>query len=291
MASVCSRTDESQHVKDLQGRVAAVTGGASGIGLAMARRFGAEGMAIAIADIEDDALSAAAEGLAADGVEVLASRVDVTDAEAVVDWAIEVRERFGGVHVVCNNAGVGPPGAVSEMSLEDFRWIVDVNLFGVLHGVRAFLPTLIAQGEGHIVNTASVSGLLTQPGLSAYNVSKFGVVALSESLFYELELMGVDVGVSILCPAWVKTRIYESERNRPSDVAGSGGPLTTHVRKVIEGFAAASHRSPDDVAARTVEGVKENRFYIVTHPGIMKFVKHRHQDVEESRNPSVQQGF
>lgn len=276
---------------DFAGKVAVVTGGASGIGLAMAHRFGAERMAVTIADIEQGPLESAAAALSSEGIDVLAMHTDVSSVDAIEELAQATLDRFGAVHVVCNNAGVGPPGGVAEMSLEDFRWIIDVNLWGVIHGVKAFLPHLLARDEGHIVNTASVAGLLTQPGMSAYNVSKFGVVAFSESLFYELEYLDSAVGVSVLCPAWIRTRIFESERNRPGEEAMGGGLVTDHAREVAAGFAGASHRGPEEVADRVVDAIRDDEFYVVTHPGILPFVKQRHRDIELLRNPSVEQGY
>ncbi len=222
---------------------------------------------------------------------MLATHTDVADLGDVETLAAATLERFGAVHVVCNNAGVGPPGGVAEMSIEDYRWIIDVNLWGVIYGVKTFLPGLLDQDEGHIVNTASVSALLTQPGLSAYNVSKFGVLALSESLYYELEMLGSAVGVSVVCPAWVRTRIHASERNRPGSAPSPSGPVTDRVRRVAAGLTGASHRSPDDVADRVVAAIRAGTFYVLTHPGILRFVERRHEDIEQLRNPSVDQGF
>ncbi|MFQ5555794.1 MAG: SDR family NAD(P)-dependent oxidoreductase [Acidimicrobiia bacterium] len=278
-------------MQDLKGKVAVVTGGASGIGLAMAERFGTEGMSVVLADIEHGPLERAEARLSQQGVAVLAVPTDVTSFDDVTALAAATLGRFGAAHIVCNNAGVGPAGAIGEMSLEEYRWIVEVNFWGVLHGVKAFLPHLLAAGEGHFVNTASVAGLLTQPGMSAYNVSKFGVVALSESLYYELAMLGANVGVSVVCPAWVRTRIHESERNRPGTAPGASGPVTDRVREAADKLMGSSRRSPDDVASLVVDAVRNNTFYVLTHKGILPFLRQRHEDVEELRNPSVEQGF
>jgi NAD(P)-dependent dehydrogenase (short-subunit alcohol dehydrogenase family) len=278
-------------MEDLAGKVAVITGGAGGIGTAMARRFGAEGMAVVLADIEAGQLESAAAELATDGIEVIGVVTDVTDPASVEALAGATYERFGAAHVLCNNAGVGPAGAVLDMALEDYRWIIDVNLYGVLHGIKAFLPGMLAEGEGHIVNTASVAGLLTQPAMSAYNISKHGVVVLSESLFYELEMMEAPIGVSVVCPAWVPTRIVESERNRPGGALTPTGPITDRVRAAAERFMAASHRTVDEVADAVLDAITENRFYVVTHPGIWPFVERRHEDIRLGRNPSVEQGL
>jgi NAD(P)-dependent dehydrogenase (short-subunit alcohol dehydrogenase family) len=244
-----------------------------------------------LADIEPHPLESAAADLASDGIEVIGVVTDVTDPGSVAALADAAHDRFGAVHVLCNNAGVGPAGAVLDMSLDDFHWIMDVNFYGVLHGIKAFLPQMIEQGEGHIVNTSSVAGLLSQPAMGAYNVSKHGVVVLSESLFYELEMMDAPIGVSVVCPAWVPTRIVESERNRPGGAAVPSGPVTDRVRASAERFMAASHRTVDEVADAVVDAIRENRFYVVTHPGIMPFVQRRHEDIALLRNPSVEQGL
>lgn len=276
---------------DLTGKVAVITGGAGGIGMAMAKRFAAEGMAIVLADIEAGSLESASAELAAAGAEVIGVVTDVTDADSVAALAAATYARYGAAHVLCNNAGVGPAGTVLDMPLEDFHWIIDVNLYGVLHGIKAFLPAMIDQGEGHIVNTASVAGLLTQPAMSAYNVSKHGVVVLSESLFYELQMMEVPVGVSVVCPAWVPTRIVESERNRPGGATIPTGPITDRVRASATRFMEASHRTVDEVADAVLDAIVEDRFYVITHPGIGPFIERRHEDIRLGRNPSVEQGL
>lgn len=276
---------------DLTGKVAVITGGAGGIGMAMARRFAAESMAIVLADIEAGPLESAAAELASDGAEVIGVVTDVTNADSVAALAEATYARYGAAHVLCNNAGVGPAGTVLDMPLEDFHWIIDVNLYGVLHGIKAFLPAMIDQDEGHIVNTASVAGLLTQPAMSAYNISKHGVVVLSESLFYELQMMGVSVGVSVVCPAWVPTRIVESERNRPGGATLPTGPITDRVRASAQRFMEASHRTVDEVADAVFDAVVEDRFYVITHPGIGPFIERRHEDIRLGRNPSVEQGL
>jgi NAD(P)-dependent dehydrogenase (short-subunit alcohol dehydrogenase family) len=278
-------------VDDFNGRVAVVTGAAGGIGLAMAQRFARAGMMLVLADIEEPELEAAATAVGSSGGDVLAVPTDVTSQEQVGALAAAALDRFGRVDVVCNNAGVGPLGGVTEMSLEDYRWIVDVNFWGVLHGVRAFLPHLVERDDGHIVNTASVAGLLTQPGASAYNVSKFAVVALSESLYYELRLTGSQVGVSVVCPATIRTRIFSSERNRPAGIAPPEGPITERAQRAMTALAAASHRGPDEVAEKVLAAIRDDRFYVLTHPGILPFVRRRHEDIEAQRNPSVEQGF
>ena len=204
-------------MEQLAGRVAVVTGGASGIGLAMAQRLAAEGMRIVLADIERPVLARGDE-LARAGVDVLTVPADVSLAGDVEALAATTLEHFGDVHLLCNNAGVGSRGLpIAELPLEDFSWVLGVNLFGVIHGIRSFLPHLLRNGVGHIVNTASISGLYHLPRMGPYNASKAAVVALSETLRFELEASGV--GVSVLCPSWVRTNISTSDRNRPERFA------------------------------------------------------------------------
>jgi NAD(P)-dependent dehydrogenase (short-subunit alcohol dehydrogenase family) len=277
-------------VKDLKGRVAVITGAGGGFGLAMARGFAAEGMSIVAADVDAAALESAVDELASSGVEVIGVPTDVTDYDSVEALAATSLDRFGQVDVVCNNAGVAAPGGLLETGMDAFRWVLDVNLYGVVHGIKAFVPHMVERDAGHVVNTASVSGLLSQPGLAAYNVSKFGVVALSESLFYELDMLESAVGVSVVCPAWTPTRILEPERLLPIGVEVPAGPVTERVRAGSQRLMDASRRSADDVAASVVAAVKENRFYVLTHRGILSFVRRRHEDIELARNPSVPHG-
>lgn len=208
-------------MKTLRGKVAVVTGAASGLGRAMALAFAREGMRVALADVDEANLAHTAQAARALGVEALAVRVDVAKGAEVDAFAARTVAVFDGVHVVCNNAGVSPVGAAWENSVADWEWTLGVNLWGVIHGVRAFVPQLIAQGEGHVVNTASVAGLISPPGLGVYNVTKHAVVALSETLQHDLRLRGANVGVSVLCPAYVPTGIADSERSRPSALANA----------------------------------------------------------------------
>ena len=273
-------------MQELAGKVAVITGGGSGLGLAMAHRFAAEGMALVLADIDEAALASAAAGVAGEVFTVPTDVTDFGDLEALAAGALE---RYDRVHLLCNNAGVAAFGGVLEMSVEEYRWVMDVDFMGVLHGIKAFLPHMLEHGDAHIVNTASVSGFLTQPGLSAYNAAKFGVVALSESLQYELEILESPIGVSVLAPAWVRTRIFDS--GRYEQAAATTGKVRERVVPAMKALAEAGRLTADDVAERVVAGVKENQFYIFTHKGILKLVGHRHEDITEMRNPSVDQGL
>jgi NAD(P)-dependent dehydrogenase (short-subunit alcohol dehydrogenase family) len=213
-------------------------------------------------------------------------RVDVSKAAEVEAFAERAVKELGAVHVVCNNAGVSPLGAVWEHTVADWQWILGVNLWGVIHGVRAFTPRLIAQNEGHIVNTASVAGLISPPGSGAYNVTKHAVVTLSESLYHDLRERNSAIGVSVLCPAYVPTRITESERNRPTALPVSEKSAATLAREAMLKKAVASGKvSADQVAHAVVAAVKEERFYILTHPRIKGAIRARMEDILEERAP------
>jgi len=276
-------------MKELKGKVAAVTGAASGLGRSMALAFAAEGMDLALADVDEVNLSAVQDEVLAKGVRAITLKVDVSNAQQLEVFRDQTLTRLGGVHVVCNNAGVSPLGAVWENSPADWQWILGVNLWGVIHGVRAFTPHLIKQDEGHIVNTASVAGLISPPGSGAYNVTKHGVVALSESLYHDLRERNSKVGVSVLCPAYVPTGIVDSERNRPKDLPTSTKSEATLAREAMLRKAVASGKiSADQVAQSVVAAIRDERFYILTHPRIKGAIQARMEDVlNESapRNP------
>lgn len=269
-------------MNELRGRTAFVTGGASGIGLALAHAFGAEGMRVAIADIELPALRAAREQLSAAGVDVLELELDVADAKAVEQVAQRVEQAFGKVHIVCNNAGVAAGGPLEQATLDDWNWLLSVNLMGVVHGVTSFLPRLRAHGEGgHIVNTASIAGFLTFPGLGIYTATKRAVVGLSEAL--HAELAGSGIGVSVLCPGFVRTRISDSGRNRPPR---HGAPPPRPAGGLAETGAAvlALHGAdPASIAARVVAAVRTNELYVFTHPEL--------REATEARFAAVLEGF
>jgi NAD(P)-dependent dehydrogenase (short-subunit alcohol dehydrogenase family) len=205
-------------MKHLEGKVAAVTGAASGLGKAMALAFAAEGMNVALADVDEAGIKAVEEEVRSRKAKPFSMRVDVSKAAEVEAFAERTVAKLGAVHLVCNNAGVALTGAVWENTALDWEWILGVNLRGVVNGVRAFVPRLLAQDEGHVVNTASVAGLISPPGMGAYCVSKHAVVTLSEALHHDLRERGSGVGVSVLCPAYVPTGIADSERNRPKDL-------------------------------------------------------------------------
>ncbi len=279
-------------MKDLKGKVAVVTGGASGIGRAMADRFAAEGMKVVLADIESDALARAEAEMKAGSAEVASRVTDVSKGEDVEALARFTIETFGGVHVVCNNAGVGVGGVSWENTVQDWEWLLGVNLWGVIHGIRAFVPRMIEQDEeSHIVNTASGAGLHTRPWLAMYCASKHAVVALSESLHHELALMGKKTKVSVFCPAVVNTRIGESERNRPAALGNEAEEGNTAQMQAMEqAFRAilASGLSPDAVAAAVLDAIRDERFYVITREETKAIVRVRMEDILADRNPTLQ---
>ena len=271
-------------MKELKGKVAVVTGAASGLGRAMALAFADEGMHVAMGDVAGAAEVFAA--VRAKGVSAISMTLDVSKAQEVEAFAELIDKDLGGAHVVCNNAGVSPLGAAWETSLDDWRWIVDVNLWGVIHGVRSFVPRLLTRNEGHIVNTASVAGIINPPGSSAYNVTKHAVVALSETLHHDLRERGSAVGVSVLCPAYVPTGIADSERNRPAGMQATVKTKEILAREQMLKKAVSSGRlSADDVAKAVVQAVKEERFYILTHPRIKGAIGARMEDILNERTP------
>jgi NAD(P)-dependent dehydrogenase (short-subunit alcohol dehydrogenase family) len=271
-------------MKELKGKAAVVTGAASGLGRAMALAFADAGMNVALGDVGD--ASAVLAEIERKGVRALAMKLDVSRAQEVEAFAERIDRELGGAHVVCNNAGVSPLGAAWETSLGDWQWILGVNLWGVIHGVKSFVPRLMARNEGHIVNTASVAGIINPPGSGAYNVTKHAVVALSETLHHDLRERGSAIGVSVLCPAYVPTGIADSERNRPPGLEPTAKGKETLAREQMLKKAVASGRvSADDVARAVVQAVKEERFYILTHPRIKGAIGARMEDILQERTP------
>jgi len=266
----------------LKGKTAVITGAASGLGRAMALAFADEGMNLALADVDVEGLKQVLAAAKAKGARAMGAKINVARGAHVQAFADKLKE----VHLVCNNAGVALGGAAWEPSEDEWRWILGVNLWGVIHGVRAFTPRLIAQGEGHIVNTASVAGLISPAGSAAYNVTKHAVVTLSETLHHDLREHGSPVGVSVLCPAYVPTGISESERNRPASVRPGARSARSLARGAMLKQAVAKGKvSADDVARAVVAAVKENRFYVLTHPRIKGQIEARMQDILEERAP------
>jgi NAD(P)-dependent dehydrogenase (short-subunit alcohol dehydrogenase family) len=256
-------------MRELAGKTAFVSGGASGIGFALGQAFAQAGMKVMLADIETDTLAGAVERLHGIGPDVRGVACDVADPVSVEHAASASFEAFGNVHVVCNNAGVGGGSGIDNISLDNWRWVLDVNLMGVLHGIRSFLPHLRAHGEGgHIVNTASMAGMNSGLGFSPYSASKFAVVNMSEGLAMQVAPLGI--GVTVLCPGFVRTRIWESSRNRPQrygpaqtpDPASQAGKLAATLAELGQ-FGL----DPSDVAAQVLAAIRENQLYVFTHFG------------------------
>jgi NAD(P)-dependent dehydrogenase (short-subunit alcohol dehydrogenase family) len=278
-------------MRQFRDRVAVVTGGASGIGFATAERLAGEGMKIVLADIEPGALEAAARKLEKGGTQVLAVRTDVSQAGDVERLAQKALERFGGVHVVFNNAGVAVTGEAWENSVADWEWVLGVNLWGVIHGIRTFVPILLRQNEpGHVVNTASMAGLTSNPGMAVYNVTKHAVVTLTETLHGDLALRGSPVKASVLCPGFINTRIMDSARNRQGDpkhdpptpeASALGASIELALREgVKQGFA------PSVVAEKVFEAIRDERFYVfAAQPEIFAAVEQRLDEVRAQKNP------
>jgi NAD(P)-dependent dehydrogenase (short-subunit alcohol dehydrogenase family) len=279
-------------VQSLKGKVAVVTGAGSGIGKALALRFADEGANVVLADVQEDALISAVAEVRDRGVEALEVLTDVSQFESVEAMAEAALERFGTVHVLCNNAGVGGGGRIANQQLVDWQWVLGVNLWGVIHGIHAFLPILEANGEeGHIVNTASVAGLVAGPGIGPYNASKFAVVAISETLFHELAASGSKVGVSVLCPGYVRTNIASSQRNRPEHLRRES-KASSEARAGNADIASgvSTGMDPANVAEQVLHAIRANHFWIVTHPELLATVKQRNDLLAELRNPVLSAG-
>ncbi len=279
-------------MQELSGKVAAITGAGSGFGREFARLGARLGMRLALSDVQQDALATVAAELKDAGADFSADAVDVADSAHVEQWSDRVYDRFGGVHLLMNNAGVGGGGYLWESSDSDWQWVMGVNLMGVVHGVRHFVPRMLQanqRGEtAHIVNTASMAGWLTPPLMGVYNVSKHAVVALSETLFHDLQMAGATIGVSVLSPAFVPTGIAESHRNRPIGL-DNGSPPTASQRMAYSATSRAvssGKMTAEQVAVLTFDAVRANRFYIFTHPQILPSVQARFDAVLGGRPPA-----
>jgi NAD(P)-dependent dehydrogenase (short-subunit alcohol dehydrogenase family) len=274
-------------MKEFRGKTAFVTGGASGIGLSMARAFGRAGMNVVLADIDETAAKAAADQLASEQIKAVPVVCDVTDRANVRAAALEAIAAFGKVHVVCNNAGVAVGGPIGMVKDRDWDWILDVNLKGVIYGTETFVPLIRSHGEGgHIVNTASMAGMIAPAGMEPYTATKFAVVAMSEG--WAQQLAPFDIGVSVLCPGFVRTRIHESGRARQDkyggtgDVDALGGGASEAAQMVLSGI------DPDVVGARVVEAIRDNDLYIFTHPMFKEFVAARFAGIMAAFDKSAQ---
>jgi NAD(P)-dependent dehydrogenase (short-subunit alcohol dehydrogenase family) len=258
-------------MEQLEGKVAVVTGGASGIGFGMAEAFAAEGMKVVLADIEADALAEAAGKLRAGGADVLDVLTDVSDEDQMIDLATNTYTHFGTAHLVCNNAGVGGGGGLMwEIPQSGWDWAFNVNFWGVVNGIRAFVPRLVEQQEGHVVNTASVAGLKALPFMSPYTATKHAVVGVSEALALELAMTGSPVKVAVLCPGFIRTRLHESTRNWPASLGEAPDVESSGIGEIVRGLVEGG-KDPAELAARVVAAVRADQFFILSddaHAGV-----------------------
>ena len=279
-------------MKEFKDKVAVITGGASGLGLEIARLAAKKGMKLVLSDIEERALKAAELEFSNQGVEVLSVRSNVASAEDVERIAEKTLERFGAVHLLFNNAGVALNKTAWETTIADWEWVLGVDLWGVIHGIRVFTPIMLKQDSpSHIINTASVAGMLSTQGMAAYNVAKHGVVTLSETLYHDLKRRDANIDVSVLCPAWVNTAIWDSARNRPDDLQNTVEQKGEDDIKLEESarHAIQSGRVTAPMVAEIVfAAIEANQFYILTHPKIKKWVGLRVEDILQDRQPSPQ---
>jgi len=280
-------------MKHFKGRTAVITGAASGFGLETSRIAACEGMNVVMADVQPDALERAAAEIGATGAAVLPFRLDVSKAAEVEALAAATLQRFGAPHVVFNNAGVGGGGLIWENTLADWEWVLGVNLMGVVHGIRSFTPMMLDAAksdpdyEGHIVNTASMAGLVNPPNMGVYNVSKHAVVSMSETLYQDLRLVTEQVTASVLCPFFVTTGITRSERNRPAALAAAQPTKSQLIGRAMSDKAVGSGRVTAPMVAQFVfDALREQRFYIYSHPRALASVQSRMEDLLEPRNPT-----
>ncbi len=281
-------------MKSFANRVAVITGGASGLGREFANRAAALGMKLVLADVQQNALDQAASELQALGAEVLAMACDVRKSEQVQALADATMARFGAVHLVFNNAGVGSGGLIWENSEADWEWVLGVNVWGVVHGVRIFTRLMLdcaardPQFEGHIVNTASMAGLLNAPTMGVYNVSKHAVVSLSETLYHDLQLVEAPIGASVLCPYFVPTGISQSHRNRPADVkmTAAATPSQMAAQAMTVKAVESGKVSAAQVAEMTFKAIADGQFYIYSHPTMLGGVAERMNDIVHQSNPA-----
>jgi NAD(P)-dependent dehydrogenase (short-subunit alcohol dehydrogenase family) len=278
-------------MQDFQGKVAVVTGAASGIGRALAEKCVRDGAKVVLADVEEKALDQAVEELKATGGDVLAVRTDVSKAEDVEALARNAFNTYGAVHLLFNNAGVAAGTTVWESSLADWQWVLGVNLWGVIYGIHYFVPSMLAQNtECHIVNTASSAGLIASSGLGIYKVTKHGVVTLSETLALELAAQGARIKASVLCPGWVNTRIMDAERNRPPALqnAPANQQVSPEIEAVIQAFrqVVQAGMPPSQVADIVFDAIRQEKFYIFTTPTTNQLVQLRMEDILQERMPT-----
>ncbi len=279
-------------MKDLNGKVAVITGGASGLGKAFAEKFGSAGMKLALADVEVPVLEETVANLRSTGIDAIGIPCDVSDAESVKNFSDSVFSEFGAAHLLCLNAGVATTGPIVESSLEEWKWVLGVNLYGIIHGLDAFLPQLVQQNEGHVVMTASIAGHTSFANMASYNASKHATVTIAETLFAEMKEAKLDVGVSCLCPGFVATNIFTSDRNKPEEVqtALAEPPSEEEVtqREAALEWLRANALQPSFVADLVHHAVVEKKFWIFTEESHTHAVKARHSEIQERRDPTAE---
>lgn len=276
-------------MQDIHGKTAIVTGAASGIGLGITQALIAEGVNVAMLDVEEEALDAAVSSLGPINVDVQRYVVDVTARTAMAAVADDIRQHFGDVHILCNNAGVASGGPIDQLTYDDWDWCLGVNLQGVINGLQSFLPLITGHGgEGHIVNTASILGQVTGAGQAIYSAGKFAVVAISEAA--RVDLAPKNIGVSVLCPGMIATNIIQSKRNRPEELGATGSPMDDDAVKFIDAVFAAQGLAPLKVGEQVVHGIRNNRPYVFTHAGLREAMEARFQGILDSFDGSEAPG-
>jgi short-subunit dehydrogenase len=281
-------------MKEFKGKVAVITGAASGIGRGIAEHCIQKEMKVVLADVEETALRETEQTLQAKGATVLAIRTDVSKANDIETLARKTLDTFGAVHLLFNNAGVQTRKTIWESTLADWEWVINVNLWGVIHGVRVFVPIMLnQQTECHVVNTASAVGLISGPAIGTYRVTKSGVVSLSETLYLELQQRNVPIGVSVLCPSFVRSRLNDAERNRPAGLWNPPGenPPTPEEQALEKSFQEMNQSgiTPEQCAELVFKAIQQNTFYILTHPELSTAIQRRMEDILQGRNPTIPQ--
>jgi NAD(P)-dependent dehydrogenase (short-subunit alcohol dehydrogenase family) len=280
-------------MKDFAGRTAVITGGGSGFGREFGHIATTLGMNVVLVDVQQDALDKVTAELEGRGAKVLARKIDVSNGEQIEALAVETEAKFGAVHLLFNNAGVGSGGLIWENSVRDWEWVLGVNVWGVIHGLRSFVPRMLASAKadasysGHIVNTASMAGMLNAPNMGIYNVSKHAVVSITETLYQDLSLIDAPIGASVLCPYFVPTGISQSQRNAPDDVSGEAPTPAKRAQQMMSAKAVGSGKvTAADVGLSVFEAIRENQFYVFSHPHALGNVETRMKDITSMRNPS-----